>query len=83
MMPAFVYPRTLDFERYRLIEPRPDGPVLGFYGGRPIAAAVVDYFGRRYVYAGVAAHDRLGRLDACRLRPGEWLVEPGLVYRRA
>jgi hypothetical protein len=63
-----------------LIEPRPDGQVIGYYAGRPIAAAVVDHFGRRFTYAGVAPRLRNGRYDAEALRPGEWIVEPGLVY---
>jgi hypothetical protein len=63
-----------------LIEPRPDGQVIGYYAGRPIAAAVVDHFGRRFTYAGVAPRLRSGTYDVGSLRPGEWIVEPGLVY---
>ena len=64
-----------------LQHPRPDGPLLGYYGGEPIAAAVVDDFGRRYVYAGVGPRRRDGRLDEDLLEPGEWLTESGLIYR--
>lgn len=67
-------------EYYMLAEPRPDGPVVGYYAGRPIADAVVDCFGRRFTYAGVAPRIRSGRYDVGSLRPGEWIVEPGLVY---
>ena len=35
-----------------LNDPHPDGPVVGFFRELPIAAAVVDHFGRRYIYAG-------------------------------
>ncbi len=63
-----------------LIEPRPDGSVVGYYAGRPIAAAVVDHFGRRFTYAGIAPRLRNGRYDVEALRPGEWIVEPGPVY---
>jgi hypothetical protein len=61
-------------------EPRPDGPVIGFYEGQPIAAAVLDYFGRRFVYDGIATRRRDGKYDVALLRTGEWIVEPGLVY---
>jgi hypothetical protein len=63
-----------------VVEPRPDGPVIGFYKEQPIAAAVVDYFGRRFVYDGIAPRRRDGQYDIRLLRPGEWIVEPGLIY---
>ena len=63
-----------------LLEPRPDGPIVGYYAGHAIADAVVDYFGRRFTYAGIAPRLRNGRYDANALRLGEWIVEPGLVY---
>ena len=63
-----------------LMEPRPDGPVIGQYAGQPIHAAVIDYFGRRFTSAGVAPRLRNGRYDADALQPGEWIVEPGLIY---
>jgi len=63
-----------------VVEPRPDGPVIGFYKEQPIAAAVLDYFGRRFVYDGIATRRRDGQYDIRLLRPGEWIVEPGLVY---
>jgi hypothetical protein len=63
-----------------LVEPRADGPVVGYYGDHPIAAAVVDYFGRHYTYAGVMTRRRSGQYDVESLRPGEWIIEPGLVY---
>jgi hypothetical protein len=71
--------RPVDY--YVLVEPRPDGPLLGYYAGRPIPASVVDYWGRHYRYVGVAPRGRGGRYDVGSLRPGEWIVEPGLVYR--
>jgi len=63
-----------------LLEPRPDGPVIGYYAGRAIAEVVLDYFGRRFTYAGIAPRLRSGRYDVDSLRPGEWIVEPGLIY---
>ncbi|HUL07917.1 MAG TPA: hypothetical protein VLV76_16475 [Candidatus Acidoferrum sp.] len=63
-----------------LIDPRPDGSIVGYYAGRAIAEAVVDHFGRRFTYAGVAPRLRNGGYDVDALRPGEWIVEPGLIY---
>ena len=63
-----------------LVEPRPDGPVIGYYADHAIADAVVDYFGRRFTYAGIAPRLRNGWYDVDALRPGEWIVEPGLIY---
>jgi hypothetical protein len=64
-----------------LHNPAPDGPVLGTYGGKPIASAVIDEFGRRYVYAGVSPRRRDGRIDEDALQLGEWVTESGLIYR--
>jgi len=72
-------PRPVEF--YMLLEPRPDGPALGTYAGRPIPMAVIDADGRRYVYAGTAPRLMNGRFDLEALGKDEWLVEPGLVYR--
>ena len=69
-------------EYFMLVEPRADGPVVGYYAGRAIAAAVMDYFGHRFTYAGVAPRIRNGRYDVESLLPGEWIVEPGLIYYR-
>jgi hypothetical protein len=82
-MPSFAaaYGRPVDY--HILIEPRPAGPVVGFLAGKPIPEAVVDLFGRRYVYAGVAPRRRNGQYDADALGRGEWIVEPGLIYRHA
>ena len=53
----------------------------GILNDRPIPAAVVDYFGRRYIYAGIAPRRHNGQYDVEALAIGERLVEPGLVYR--
>ena len=63
-----------------VVEPQPDGPVPGSFANQPIAETVADYFGRRFVYAGVAPRRHDGRCDFEALAPGEWIVEPGLVY---
>jgi hypothetical protein len=68
-------------ECFILLDPRADGPVVGYYAGCPIPAAVVDYYGCRYTYAGVAPRRCNGAYDVQSLRLGEWIVEPGLIYR--
>ena len=65
----------------RLMGPQPDGPTIGYLGGHPIASAVVDHFGRRYLYVGAAPRRPNGQYDADALGAGEFLMEPGLVYR--
>jgi hypothetical protein len=73
-----------DMSPYRdlltVVEPRADGPVVGFYAGRPIAASVVDCYGRRYSYVGAAPRGHNGQYDFNALSSGEWIVEPGLIY---
>jgi len=63
-----------------MVEPRPVGPVIGFYRDRPIAERVVDLFGRRFTYAGVIGRRRDGQYDVDRLKSGQFIVEPGVVY---
>ena len=77
MRGAFIPTRIV-----RLHNPAPDGPVLGYFSGEPIASTVIDEFGRRYVYAGIGPRRRDGRIDENSLRPGEWLTESGLIYYR-
>jgi hypothetical protein len=79
-MPGAYIAHAGTVEYFMLLHPRADGPVLGTYAGRPIAATIVDADGRRYCYAGVAPRLSNGRYDLDALRKGEWLVEPGLVY---
>jgi hypothetical protein len=57
-----------------------EGPAIGYLGGRPICGTMVDGGGKRYRYAGMAPRRRDGAFDVAGLRPGEWLVEPGLIY---
>ena len=63
-----------------LVEPRPDGPLIGYFAGHAIASAVVDCFGRRYVFKGIASRRADGQFDANGLGRGECLMEPGLIY---
>lgn len=60
---------------------RPEGPIIGSYAGAAIAATVVDLEGRRYRFVGVMPHRHDGSYDLAALAEGEWIVEPGLIYR--
>lgn len=82
-MPRFDT-RFRDCPEYHLIvDPRPEGPMVGVYAGHPFSESVADYFGRRFTYAGVAPRLRNGQYDVAALRAGEFIVEPGLLYRIA
>jgi len=81
IMSRFGFTAARPVEYFILVEPHADGPTVGYYAGRPIAEAVVDCFGRRYSYAGIAPRRRGGQYDVEALGPGEWIMEPGLVYR--
>ena|SRR5260221_13765499 len=63
-----------------MVEPRPAGPTIGLYRGLPIAERVVDLFNRRYTFVGVIGRRRDGQYDVDALKPGQFVVEPGLVY---
>jgi hypothetical protein len=62
---------------------RPAGPVIGKFSGADIVSEIRDEFGRTYVYAGVALRKWNGRFDTACLAVGEFILEPGLVYRIA
>jgi hypothetical protein len=72
--------RRMPTEYFVLAHPRPEGVVIGNVGDLLIYEAVVDGNGLRYRFAGIAPRDPDGRLDVEALRPGEWIVQPGLVY---
>ena len=80
-MSAFVHRRCNRADFLVVVDPRPEGPILGTFGEHKIASTVVDCFGRRYDYVGIATRLWIGRCDVDALKYGEWLVEPGLVYR--
>ena len=81
LMPAFTIQTDCHSEYRRLAWARPAGPVIGVFGGQLVSSAVVDKSGHRYVYAGVISWNRHSRYGAELLGPGEWIVEPGIVYR--
>jgi hypothetical protein len=59
----FVVSKSRPVEYFLLIEPRDDGPVIGYFGGRLIPACVIGHAGRRYSYAGTAPRRRSGSYD--------------------
>ena len=63
-----------------MVEPRPAGVTIGLYRGLPIAERVVDQFDRRFTFAGIIGRRRDGQYDVNALKPGQFVVEPGLVY---
>lgn len=64
-----------------IVEPRAEGAVIGYFAGQPISEGVVDAFGRRFSYVGLASRRRDGQFDVAQLKAGEFIAEPGLVYR--
>ena len=64
-----------------IVEPHPEGAVIGYFAGKPISEEIVDLFGRRFSFVGVASFRRDGDVDATSLHVGEFIAEPGLVYR--
>ena len=63
-----------------MVEPRPTGATIGLYRGLPIAERVVDQFERRFTYVSVIGRRHDGQYDVDGLKPGQFVVEPGLVY---
>jgi hypothetical protein len=60
---------------------RADGAVIGSIDGCDIVEFVLDEFGRRYEYAGLASRRWNGKFDVDVLGVGEFILQPGLVYR--
>lgn len=72
----------MDDEFFILSHVRPEGSVVGHLGELPIPARLIGEDGHHYVFEGVAARRPSGRFDVRTLRPGEWIVQPGFVYRQ-
>jgi hypothetical protein len=64
-----------------IVEPRAEGAVIGYFADEPISESVVDTFGRHFSYVGLACRRRDGLIDVTQLKAGEFVAEPGLVYR--
>jgi hypothetical protein len=60
---------------------RPTGRKIGLYSGFEFFESVIDQFGKRFDYVGVAPRKFNGRPDADALGKGEFILRPGLVYR--
>jgi len=78
---ASMYRHKRVTEYSMIIEPRAEGAVIGYFAGKPISESVVDCFGRRFSYVGLASRQRNGQFDVAQLKVGEFIAEPGLVYR--
>lgn len=65
-----------------LDEPEPAGRCIGYLGDEPISEYVTDYFGRSYIYVGMAPRTWGGEIDIDALGEGEFLLPPSLLYRR-
>jgi hypothetical protein len=72
--------RSRPVDYFMLQEPHGEGPSVGSFAGQAISERMTDYLGQHYRFAGIAPRLRDGRYDVDALRPGEWLVEPGLIY---
>lgn len=66
-----------------LHEAQPAGRCIGYLGDEPISEYVTDYFGRSYIYVGVAPRTWGGEIDIDALGDGEFLLPPSLLYRRS
>ena len=64
-----------------IVDPRPDGEIIGYYAGKPISERIVDVFGRHFAYVGLAPRRQDGRFDVDQLKTGEFIAGVGLVYR--
>jgi hypothetical protein len=75
----FKHDRPIEYSILRNVTPT--GCAVGTYAGQEISETVVDEFGRRLAYVGLAPRKWNGQFDANALGPGEFIVPPGLVYR--
>ncbi len=69
-MPAFKRTRLIEYSILHDVEPA--GANIGFYSGRPIYESVIDQFGRRFEFIGLASRRQNGQFDADALRTGEF-----------
>ncbi len=75
-------PRGRLIEYFMLHDAKPAGQSVGIYANREISESVVDDFGQRYVFAGIAPRRWNGDFDVDALRTGEFILKPGIIYRR-
>ena len=72
--------RNPPLDYFMVQEPQGEGSLVGTFAGREIPERMTDCYGRHFRFAGVAPRLRNGGYDLDALRPGECLVEPGLIY---
>jgi hypothetical protein len=60
---------------------KPVGRTIGKFGDRDISEGLSDELGRVYRFVGLASRTMHGNLDPDALKPGEFILKPGLVYR--
>ena len=80
-MSAAAYGQIRKLEYSILHDVAPAGPSIGSYSGQPIHESIIDMFGRRFVFVGVASRLSNGRFNAGALGTGEFILRPGLIYR--
>jgi hypothetical protein len=78
--PAPRVSRSMPIEYFILANLRFEGPIVGYLASHTIHETVVDERGTRYRYVGLMGRDVDGRFDVNSLQPGEWIVQPGLIY---
>ena len=64
-----------------ILHPKRVGPVVGSFCGEDIHERVDDCWGRRYSFAGIIARLPNRHYDRARLKPLEFILEPGIIYR--
>jgi hypothetical protein len=80
-LPGCYLGHRRELELSLVAEPRPLGPIIGHLAGVGFAETVGDSFGRCFTYQGVMPRGPDGEFDLESLRRGEFIVQPGLLYR--
>jgi hypothetical protein len=82
-MPLASISRDKPIEYSMIHSARSAGPAIGTYAGEEIYESIVDEFGRLFYFTGIAPRRLDGGFAAEALKPGEFILQPGLVYRLA
>jgi hypothetical protein len=81
-MPIATMHRPREVEFSIVHGAKPAGRSIGQYAGQAIPEAIRDDFGNTLTFAGVAPRRLDGEFDVDALQPGEFIVKPGLIYKR-
>jgi len=73
---------SVPVEYFMLHDVTPVGRSIGVYANKRISEVIIDPLGQRYVYAGIVPRQWDGKFDLDALKAGEFIVQPGLIYRR-